>query len=44
MNLPRTPGGLIAFAIGAVVMTAVGIAILARIPGVWAKLLGIRST
>ncbi len=43
MRIPKTAGGVIGMVVAAVVMTAIGIGILVRIPGVWPMLLGVRA-
>lgn len=43
MRVPKTFGGVLSLAVMAVVMSAIGIAILTRIPGAWPIIMGQRA-
>lgn len=43
MRIPKTAGGVVMLVVSAVIMTAIGIGVLVRIPGVWPMLLGTRA-
>lgn len=43
MRFPKTFGGVLSMAVMAVIVTAVGVAILTRIPGAWPIIMGPRA-